>query len=50
MNSHFINPEFSNIKNIIFDFGAVLYNIDYMLTQKAFEQTKVNFMILSEQS
>jgi FMN phosphatase YigB (HAD superfamily) len=28
----------NNIKNIIFDFGTVLLNIDYMLTAKAFEE------------
>ncbi len=29
---------FQNIKNIIFDLGGVIINIDYLLTQKAFEK------------
>lgn len=33
---------FQNIKNIIFDLGGVIINIDYLLTQKAFEDLGLN--------
>ncbi|MBX2930932.1 MAG: HAD family phosphatase [Chitinophagaceae bacterium] len=40
----------NNIKNIIFDFGGVLLNIDYALTEKAFIQLGVhNFSTLYNQ-
>lgn len=36
------NPQFKHIKNIIFDFGNVLLDIDISLTIKAFEQLGLN--------
>ncbi len=35
-------PEFSSIKNIIFDLGGVLLNIDYFLTEKAFAELGIS--------